>query len=212
MRSGATTTLQRLLFLSLVTLGCLIFAALLRHDQPNAPRPATHSGEVAVQVPSPRFSLPPIDQFSETVSRPLFLESRRPADGDAEQDETLVRAAPSVVRKDANAYRLTGVVISRGEAVALLQGGGDEPVTRLRVGESLDNWSVEHIYSDRVLLVDGREKREIALWRFEPLPPPKSRRGRAQTRNSSRGATRAQPTRRVGASLPGARDGKGERE
>jgi hypothetical protein len=66
----------------------------------------------------------------------------------------------------------------------------------------LDAWSVEEIHPDRVLLVDGREKREIALWRFEPLPPPKPASIRGRARSRSRGGSRGPPSRQVSRKLP----------
>ena len=155
-----------------------------------------------LQVPAPRFSLPVLEEFSEMVGRPLFVQSRRPVDVAEAQGDASVPPARSTTQNNPNDYRLTGVVIAEGEAVALLQGRSEETVTRLRVGETLDAWSVREIHPDRVLLVDGREKREIVLWRFEPLPQTKPATSRRQARNTSRGESRGPPSRQSRRNLP----------
>ena len=100
--------------------------------------------------------LPRIDEFAETVARPLFMATRRPP----EPEEEVVAPETGVQH---NLFNLLGVVISADERVALVtrRRGGD--FLRLVVGQRIDGWLVVAIEPDSVTLSSGDETEVLKL-------------------------------------------------
>ena len=168
-RSGRPTAL--LLLLCLV-LGYAVYMELRSGpDEPGdltvteaavAPKPA------AVPPAEPAFTLPPLEEFSETVARPLFLPSRRPL---APADDAPAEAG--VVR---NLFTLMGVIISTDERMALVKRRKSGEILRLIEGQRVDGWLVEAIMPDRVTLSQGEATEEMVL-KDAVRPPRKKARG-----------------------------------
>lgn len=137
---------------------------------PAPPKPA------ALPPPQPAFTLQPLDDFSETLARPLFLPSRRPlAPGeDAPQQAGAMR----------NLFTLMGVIISDEERMALVKRRKTGEVLRLIEGQQVDGWQVEAIMPDRVTLRHDEETEEVEL---KDAVRPQRRKGRPADR-------RARPT------------------
>ncbi len=100
--------------------------------------------------------LPRIDEFAETVARPLFMATRRPP----EPEEEVVAPETGAQR---NLFNLLGVVISADERVALVtrRRGGD--FLRLVVGQRIDGWLVVAIEPDSLTLSSGDETEVLEL-------------------------------------------------
>lgn len=114
-----------------------------------APEPA------AVPPAEPAFTLPPLEDFSETVARPLFLPSRRPL---APAEDASAEAG---VMRDL--FTLIGVIIFADERMALVKRRETGEVLRLIEGQRVDGWLVEAIMPDRVTLSHGEETEEVEL-------------------------------------------------
>ena len=111
-----------------------------------------------VDAPEALTDLPPIESFSETVARPLFMATRRPP----EPEEPEVEAEPTAGAQR-NMFNLLGIVISSDERIALVtrRRGGD--FLRLVVGQRVDGWLVVAIEHDSMTLSQGDETEMLKL-------------------------------------------------
>ncbi|MCH7711885.1 MAG: hypothetical protein IH903_09650 [Proteobacteria bacterium] len=131
------------------------------------------------------FQMPPIEDFGETLDRPLFSKIRRPPAPDAPAEE------PEKKRKVK--VRLAGVVISPKERVALVQGPRGRDITRLREGQEIEGWVLESILADRIVLRFGELREEVKIEGEVRRAPrkrtkkarPKRRRPRSRTRDAN---------------------------
>jgi len=138
---------------------------------------AEEEARVGVQGEAP--SMPPLAAFAETLERPLFSESRRPA-----ESETLAEAPDDsdAARPAAGGFLLSAVVITDESRVALLRGPESRALARLREGETLDGWSVAEIRADSVLLRHADETQRVPLRRFGPGGAAAERASQAEAR------------------------------
>ena len=91
----------------------------------------------------------PIRSFKETLDRPLFHASRRPAPKQA----VAAAAAPA---PDAPKLKLVGVVIEPEGRSALIRVAGAAGPIEVYVGERIDGWRLEAIQTDRIILKSGK--------------------------------------------------------
>ncbi|MBL1379323.1 hypothetical protein [Zobellella iuensis] len=136
-------------------------------------------------APAPAY--PPLEQFDEIISRPLFDESRRPQAG-AGGDP--ISASAAAMREK---WRLTGVVWEGDQQLALFSERQGEGRARIKVGMYLDgSWQLEEITVDAVTLSDGVLRLRLELW--EPrLPSSRSLDTPANTPQDHPHATPAEP-------------------
>jgi len=137
----------------------------------------------------PALAMPPIEHFSETVTRPLFMSTRRPAEPGAP-----VEPPPRAARSSPLALELSGIVISPRERIALLVRARSGEVIRVSEGELVEDWMVRSIQPDRVILEQNGTQRELKLEDKTPRPPERRQRPLRQERqerrpDSERGAT-----------------------
>ena len=155
-----------LVLLALPALGWLWWTS----DETDAPVAAVSRNGI---VPAPNDSaeaapaierpLPPIEAFSEMVDRPLFAASRRSRVTNTEPaDEPVADVAPPPEDNISDRYRLIGTVEEGGRVFALLSGDNGSFV-RLRRGDRLENWTVDAINRQRVLMVNGDKATELKL-------------------------------------------------
>lgn len=110
------------------------------------------------------FTFPPLAEFTEIVSRPLFSPSRRPPT-EAEDPDT--DATPSPKPR----FILAGVVISAEQRMVLLRRVNSTDLIRASMGQEIDGWYVELIESDRVTLRRGNTVEIVTLQdKVEELP------------------------------------------
>lgn len=130
--------------------------SMAKGDVPSMPRE---------ELPLAPSSLSPLDAYTETLERPLFSMNRRPEDANA--------SAASA----ANAFILTGVVITptRREALLLPQRGKD--VLRGKLGDWVNGWKLETIEPERVTLRRGTRQMDLVLerpWKTGASPTPQA--------------------------------------
>jgi hypothetical protein len=122
--------------------------------------PDQSAGLDSSAAPPAEFTLPPLEQFSEIVARPLFSQSRRPP---SERADTAPEIAQPLPVRSAFNLILTGVVISAEGRMALLQRPKSPDLIRALLGQEIDGWSVELIEADRVTLRQGEIVEVVTL-------------------------------------------------
>lgn len=105
-----------------------------------------------------------LEDFQEMFDRPLFSNTRRPAqfseEGGVSLDEQQLR----------DSWRLAGIVLRGERQSALLRQRQGELSEELEVGMALEgDWVLEHIAPDHVLLV--RNQTAVQLLLREPVEP-----------------------------------------
>lgn len=106
---------------------------------------------------------PALESYEEMVSRPLFLQSRRPPTEDAQEEAP---AAPAEPKTPLNA-KLMGVILTPTGKIALLV---DEKgkYKRGRKNTLIDGWKLVDIKEDRVTLEQGGEHKDLPLLKPKP--------------------------------------------
>ncbi|HAS52558.1 MAG TPA: hypothetical protein DCS21_12785 [Gammaproteobacteria bacterium] len=187
-----------LLFWGSVALAAVGALALEWRRPPQLPAPAVvQAPETVVVPPLQLFQPSPLSRYAEVVERPIFIETRRP-----EAEEAPVLPEPPPVPEQS--LTLIGVVlIPNTLPVALLRpeapevkaapvrpgvrrdprrnvSGQPRPVElsvnvlRVFQGGMVDDWRLETVQADKVVLRKGDEVQELALIRpsSPPLPAP----------------------------------------
>lgn len=119
-------------------------------------------GKAVGEIPE----LPPIEELSATVERPLFTRSRRPPDAPA---APAAEASPVAVANEESPADLTGIVSGPDLAYAILTSRKTKEVHHLRKGEAIDDWSVQEIGPRHVVLRRGPGSLRLEL--FEEKEP-----------------------------------------
>ncbi len=161
----------------------LVLSWLVFEEYRGSPDPAIVEADgpaAAVEPlpPEPSFSMPPIEDFAESVERPIFLATRRPRAGPAPEEAPPAPTALSFV--------LEGVVITSARRWALLrpEGGGD--IIRLAEGDQVGGWQVIAIHPDKVSL--RRDEVETGLELIFKLAPPAVKKPPAKERRARKRA------------------------
>lgn len=148
-----------------LVLGWLVFELYRESPDPAIGEAGAGGPAAAVEPlpPQPSFSMPPIEDFAETIERPIFSSTRRARAGPGPQ---VAASAPTSL-----SFVLEGVVITSGERWALLrpQGGGD--IIRLTEGGQVGGWEVIAIQPDKVSLRRDEVETVLELI-FKRAPPP----------------------------------------
>ena len=149
-------------------------AAAVYWQLAHPPRPpvsaANRSPELPLVEPMRLFQLPPLEQYGEIVLHPLFIAAREPEPpppDEASPEE--LPASPGPEQK----LTLLGVMITANTRKALLR--SEEPnakTTRVSPGETIGEWRLEAIFSDRVVLRKDQSTQALPLIRPQkPMGP-----------------------------------------
>ncbi len=106
------------------------------------------------EVPETRQQVPTLlmparlQDYPQTLSRPLFVASRRPASG---------AGAPPVAAQPGqrlllDRYPVLGVVVAGERRIILIRTGRSDKVERLQQGDVLDGWSISQIAPGQITL------------------------------------------------------------
>ena len=120
-----------------------------------------------VQASAPlSFAVPPLDELSQTVERPLFSQTRRPAPA-----QTVVDSRSLLPVKTAKltplAIELSAVILGSDRQYALFRKAAQKGLLRAEVGQSVDGWLVSEIRGDGVSLERGAERQALVLRTFK---------------------------------------------
>ena len=164
-----------------VLVGTSAAAALIwqwRHP-PHPPITATDDGsrlpELPAAPPLEPFQLPPLEQYSEVMARPLFIAARRP---ESPPEDTAPEPPPADPERT---FVLLGVMMTPETTMVLLQ--PEEPNAkpeRVRAGGTVGGWRLETVLPDRVVLRKDQATQELKLVR--PRTPPGPRPARRPAR------------------------------
>ncbi|HBF97972.1 MAG TPA: hypothetical protein DDW95_05440 [Alphaproteobacteria bacterium] len=131
--------------LAVLPWGYAIGTRLYGEIQPDA---GLDDDTVVERVQLPTLLMPArLQDYSQTVSRPLFVASRRPS-------STLnapVTAQPGQ-KLLLERYPVVGVVVAGERRIVLIRTGQSDKVVRLQQGEMLDGWSITEIAHGRIVL------------------------------------------------------------
>jgi hypothetical protein len=97
-----------------------------------------------------------INQFTEIINRPLFVEGRMPSDDENQSTDALPKTSPLKLT-------LEGVVISPGSRVAVVKDDKNNNILRLVEGMSHNGWKVNNIQSQSVEFVRGDDVQTINI-------------------------------------------------
>lgn len=114
----------------------------------------------------PTFQLPPLDaNYKETIERPLFLSTRRPAPPSNVTTQVAMKKGQ---------FKLAGTTVSAGISVAYLVETASNKTHRVNMGEDINGIKVERVAATRVVMKQGDEMEELTLRSsISPkLPPP----------------------------------------
>ena len=143
------------------------------------PHPPVAAARQPLELPSGElirpFQLPPLDRYGEIALHPLFIAAREPEP--PPPDESLPEKPPAPSGSEQK-LTLLGVMITSETRKALLR--SEEPnvktvTARIGPGETVGEWRLEAVFSDRVVLRKGQSTQELPLIR---LQKPVERHGR----------------------------------
>jgi hypothetical protein len=111
-------------------------------------------------------ALPPIESFSETTERPLFLPDRRPPTIDEEQQD--------VENVESGLFTLVGIIVSPKQRIALVKVRGSQDVLQLSEGQQANGWTVLQISPGDVIFESNDKTETIELIDIKPAPTRRS--------------------------------------
>lgn len=113
----------------------------------------------------PEFALPPLEQgYSETVNRPLFVVTRRPAPP----------PPPSAASRPAmqkGQFILLGVTIAGDVSIALLKEKNGTKTHRVKKGAQVNGITLEKVEAEKVMLTQSGDSEELIL-KIQPMAKP----------------------------------------
>ena len=183
-------SLPFLLFLLCLVLGYGVYRALEHADTGGATEVAlSRPGKIPALAPQPRFAMPPLATYGETVKRPLFSPSRQPPDPSTEPPEP-----KPVLNQDIKA-RLAGIIITPEGRLALLQKPQEKEAIRVSEGQTFEGWVVKSIQADRIVLNRGESTQVVMIEDVIHKAPPAARRKPRRPRRSRTRTPRTPRTR-----------------
>ena len=185
----------------------VVFGALLVWQLRGAPAGDTPIEAAAAQDPPmvrpsaiARRIVPPLDEFTQTLERPLFARTRRPPP--LEQSVASPQPlAPEMPKSTPFALELSAVVLQTDRQFALFRQAAQSSLLKAEVGQSVDGWVVSEIRADGVRLERGAERQELVLRTFKapalpaPVLPQQINRARAAKRAAAAAAAAANKER-----------------
>jgi type II secretory pathway component PulC len=141
--------------------GWSIFEPKREADRIPIERSATSTGQPQIEAehaPAAVFDMPPLRSYAEIVQRPLFSATRRPpAPASVESVPQAVPELPPI------RFLLTGLIVSPEERVALIRPSDGSAVMRVMEGQEVEQWVVEEILPDRVIVRRNGTAKEVFL-------------------------------------------------
>lgn len=133
--------------------GLLVLAWLLPLPLPEASAPPPSPSADPLVLPT----VPPLDDLSATLARPLFSPTRRPL------PEGVAEPPPGTAAAVLNRYRLQGVVIDGSRRRVLLVPAPGGKTLSVGEGDSVDGWTIDRIAPERLTLRSGERVETVEL-------------------------------------------------
>ena len=129
---------------------------------------AAGGGSAAAQEAEPVFSLPPLEDLSAIVDRPLLSQDRRSPADQMQTDAPAAASEPS--DSGEREIVLAGTATDQSErAVAILHDVSQGVQFRVWVGDEIEGWTVKAIRPRAVVL--GTATEEVTVTLDEPAVP-----------------------------------------
>ena len=116
-------------------------------------------------LPEESFSLPPMANFTEIVERPLFNETRRPFEPEVPPPQSAKGARPVKVLRKLD-WDLVGVVLTPQRRSALLWNRAKNKFMKVQQGAEFEGWKLEEVLKNKVIIVNGKQRRALDLRTF----------------------------------------------
>jgi hypothetical protein len=107
-----------------------------------------------------------IEAYEDIINRPLFNDDRKPY----VYTEPVVQEKPPVKtrgrptpHKPQQQLSLTAIVITPEKSLAILQAGKDKSLQRVRLGETIDGWTLDEIQDQSIVLKQGERTQTLEL-------------------------------------------------
>jgi hypothetical protein len=157
--------------------------AHFRGEEADLERRLATKVEVNVEAPQREeeetSGLPDLEEFSEMINRPLFVEARRPPEvGEGSAQERMVQTPLTL--------KLMGVVFTPKDRTALLVDAKGK-YKRARKNTVVDGWTLVEIEQDKVTLAQGEEQQELKLLKPKPKTAAPARTGQAAVKIPNKG-------------------------
>jgi len=146
----------------LVLAGLIVLEAAVLNFSSATPTHANaeHTGDVPRTArAAPGFdvvSIAPLPTYRELLTRPLFMETRRPA------PRQTGGTAAQRVDPDRN-WKLTAVIVAGDDSHVFVQGIRDKSIRRLNAGDKLDGWVVSEITPQYVTFTAAGQEATLEL-------------------------------------------------
>lgn len=152
-----------LLGLTLILLATLFTEGLLvsKNLAESRSSPSSAGEPVETTIALSEHALPAIGSYSETIGRPLFMESRRPSPP-AAAEPAPKREPPAPV-----SFKLMGIIATPKGPVALIADKKGK-YHRLRPKEQSEGWEVNEIRADRLIVEQDGIKEDVSLIKKRP--------------------------------------------
>lgn len=137
------------------------------------PKDRPLGSSAVLQAPS---GLSPLSEFGETLSRPIFVASRRPY-VPPKPEATVAANEPAPAPPN---VLLVGIFIRPGMKQALLRSPSQPEAQWVAEGDTFNGWSLQAVHSDSVVIRARQTTRELGLY-TQPAPA-KGRRSDGEAR------------------------------
>lgn len=145
----------------LVIIGEWFYAVREQQHALDATR-STQTAQVSDEMPSIALTLQPEESYVDLVTRPLFINGRRPVDKPSSDQMQAINAASIAFD-----WQLNGVYTIKNELSALFSRSASKMAKdnyrKIIVGADLDGWRLIEIHQNKVLLKQGEQQKELLL-------------------------------------------------
>jgi hypothetical protein len=135
-----------------------------------------------------------VRSYDVISDRPLFSESRRPA-------EPLPEEEADPTSENLRHMSLTGVIITPARKTALIYSQNNPDIVNLQEGQSIEGWRLDKVMHDRIVLSHGEATTEIDIWDLTRPRPPR-RQPAAPNRPARNDAAKGGPKKAAAAKKP----------
>jgi predicted phage tail protein len=117
------------------------------------------------KMPVVELTRQPEQSYADLVARPLFIKGRRPVDEPTPEEELAQQAKATVT--DVFDWQLSGVYTTKKGLSALFSRDKSKVVKdnnrRISTGADLSGWKLTEIRTDRAILKQGAQQKELLL-------------------------------------------------
>jgi len=169
-----------------IGLGIILFTELntnYSHNETITASKADMTDEIT--TPDVIEDFPPLTDYQATIDRPLFMHDRQPyvyEEPKEEAKQTKVKKK-TIQKKTPQQLVLTATIITPDRQVAIIRTGKSKESLHIAIGEIIDNWTLEEVHAQHIVLKDGEKTEKLEL---EIQGSPKTSNRRTKRESSQR--------------------------